>query len=532
MPIEHAKPVRFASIWWSWSLGLLGLCVVRGAPVAVAQGNDLDSPTAARSTLMGNTGVALGRDGAAPFYNPATIVRIRDQRLTFSVHFYSLTLSDFERWHQPGPVDTAQFEDRRFGNTVLSDASFHSLPSTLCLFFTLEQLAKLSSEATGKERAKGEESNDEPSGKKLAICMASLESEDVDLQAIRFHGDTLTGPTTQVQSVHRRWNRIYVGPTYSVSLNDHFAIGASLHVVYSHQSNGLSSDSLTADMSGGGVASALSSSSRGKSVDVTGVLGATYRFERVTLGASVRLPSLHLFGGYDATFSRSYTGQVGRSEVVDATGRMHSAPPTRIGLGAAVAWERLTLELDGALVVPWQNVIATDLHVTTSSLRGSELAQARSSERHAVSGHVTFNPGAGLEFFLTPRLSLLGGLSANFSSLGPLKPQPMLGNVIQARANHLAAAVGVGSYWPDGELLVGVQFDYGWGEALAANPYVTPNDWSVVGQRTYSILFVISGSTRLSSIVRTVSTIVEGGGPDKSNKPAQDPEGVPLKKEP
>jgi hypothetical protein len=149
-----------------------------------------------------------------------------------------------------------------------------------------------------------------------------------------------------------------------------------------------------------------------------------------------------------------------------------------------------------------------------------------------MSGHVTFNPGAGLEFFLSPRLSLLGGISANFTSLGRLRPQPTLGNLIQAREHHLMAAFGVGSYWREGELLVGVQFDYGWGQALAANPYVVPNDWSAVGLRTYSLLFVISGSTKLSAIARTVSTIVEGGGPDESQAPAQNPEGVPLKKAP
>jgi len=527
------------------------LATLAQATDALAQGNDLDSPTAARSTLMGNTGVALGRDGAAPFYNPATIVRIRDQRLTFSVHFYSLTLSDFERWHKPGAIDAAQFQDRQFGNTMLSDTSFHSLPSTLCLFFTLEQLAKLPSEGVGKGAAKDNDkandkaksssdhddreserarANDEPTGKKLAFCLASLESEDIDLQAIRFHGETVAGPTTQVQSVQRRWNRMYIGPTYSVSLNDHFALGASLHFVYSYQSHGLNSDSLTADMTGGGIASSLTSSSAGKSVDLTGVLGATYRFDRVTLGASVRLPAVHLFGGYDATFSRSYTGQTTASEVVDATGRMSSAPPTRVALGAGIAWERLTLEIDGALVLPWQDVISTDLHVTTTTLKDAALAQVRSTESHSVGGHVTFNPGAGLEFFLTPRLSLLGGISSNFTSIGRLKPQPILGNLIQARANHVTAAFGVGSYWREGELLVGVQLDYGWGEALAANPYVIPNDWSVVGLRTYSLLFVISGSTKLSSIVRTVSNIVEGGGPDKAKKPAQDAEGVPLNK--
>ena len=40
---------------------------------------------------MGNTGVALARDGAAPFLNPATVVGIDDRQLAFSVNFLALS---------------------------------------------------------------------------------------------------------------------------------------------------------------------------------------------------------------------------------------------------------------------------------------------------------------------------------------------------------------------------------------------------------------------------------------------------------
>src|SRR5688572_27991692 len=93
------------------------------ATSVLAQGNDLSSPTGGRSALMGNTGVALGRDGSAPFHNPATIVRIRDERLAFSVNFYSLALTDFDGWHQPGEVDEAQFGAGRLSGTSLLDSS-------------------------------------------------------------------------------------------------------------------------------------------------------------------------------------------------------------------------------------------------------------------------------------------------------------------------------------------------------------------------------------------------------------------------
>src|ERR1700742_3831813 len=98
--------------FWLW----VGVVVVLGCTGrAEAQGNDLFSPTGGRSTLMGGTGVALGRDGATPFINPAAIVRIRDRRLAFSVHFYSLGLLHLSDFHQPGSVDHDTFGDAHFG---------------------------------------------------------------------------------------------------------------------------------------------------------------------------------------------------------------------------------------------------------------------------------------------------------------------------------------------------------------------------------------------------------------------------------
>jgi hypothetical protein len=78
-------------------------------------------------------------------------------------------------------------------------ASFRVLPSTLCLFFTLDQLAHMAGVDTPNTPPESVPRT------KLAFCFASLESEDVDEQAISFRGVTAAGPTTQVQSLQRRW---------------------------------------------------------------------------------------------------------------------------------------------------------------------------------------------------------------------------------------------------------------------------------------------------------------------------------------
>jgi hypothetical protein len=513
------------------SFGLLcGFAISLVASAAFAQGNDLSTPTGGRSTLMGNTGVALGRDGSTPFYNPATIVRIRDERLAFSVNFYSLALTDFESWHQPGDVDDARFGAGATSGTSLLDSSFRSLPSTLCLFFTLEDLANLS-----EVEENGDDEDDplyelesrRPRGKKLAICFATLESEDVDMQAIRFSGDTAAGPTHQLQSVQRRWGRTYVGPTYSVSLNKGFAIGGSIQIVYSYDSFGIDSSSLSALMGGGGLASALGTSGSGRSFELTGVLGMTYSYRKLTLGASLRAPAIHVLGSYEGTFHRSSSGEQDEAVVADASGSLESAPLTRLALGAGLAWNDLSLELDVALGLPVQPVLRAELDVDTHTLTATGVTTERIAQTYEVESHVTVNPGIGMEYFLSSSFSLLAGLSANFSALPELAPVPSVGNLIQSRMNHLNASFGVGSYWEEGELLFGLQLDYGFGKALAVNPYVLPNDWAVVDSRSYGLLFVIAGSTNLSSIVRVVNTIGNGGEPEVEDEEIENPDARP-----
>lgn len=502
---------------FAWVLGFLAV-VGMSARVVHAQGNDLFAPTGGRSALMGNTGVALARDGAAPFYNPAAIVRIRDERLAFSVNFYSLGLLHFSNFHQPGSVDTSTFGDGNLGGTGLLVSSFRVLPSTLCLFFTLDDLAQLSG---------ADPSDTPPEGTpraKLAICFASLESEDIDLQAIRFRGMTAGGPTSQVQSLQRRWSRTYVGPTYSTYLSQNLAIGASLQAIYSYDSFGINGSSLSGKIGGGALASTLGTSGSGSSFELTAILGATYRYQTFTLGASVRVPSLHLFGVYNGTFNRSTSGGDNDAALVtSATGSMRTSPPIRAALGGGFIWKKLTLELDGALDIPVDNEITSRVTETESSSSAAAITQMQRHASYIVPAHITINPSLGAEYFLSPTFSVLGGASANFSSLARLTPAPSIGNLVQTRNNHVNASLGLGSYWNGGELLFGFQLDYGWGQALAINPYLVPNDWSVVGMQSYSLTLIISGATDLSAIMRVVRRITNGGAdkPPQTPKPSQ-----------
>ena len=481
---------------------------------AFAQGNDLLGPAGGRAALMGNTGVALGRDGAAALYNPATIVRVQDTHLAFSAHFFSFSLTSFSNWHAPAAPDADQFGSRTLGNTNLTNSTFHLPPSTVCLFLTLEDLAKLSSLNEYQDSPAELEAR-----QKLAFCFASLESEDLDLQAISFNGETRAGPTAQVQSLERHWSRTYVGPTYSVNVNENLALGASLQVVYSQTSFGVSGTTLSNTLDGGGAATTLTTSGRGRTFGLTGLVGATFRHRRYTFGVSARAPVFRISGSYEGAYERSLMGTSQDEEAIVASGSgpMYSSPPVRLAFGAGVALNRLTLEADAALSLPFQSILSTDLEVTQSRLTADGVERNQSSEHYGVKSHPTLNPSLGAEYRLSQGLSLLCGLSANFSSLGALHPTDSIGNLVQARTHHVNASVGMGSYWQDGELLFGLQFDYGWGQAVTLDPYALPNKFAVVDAQTYTLMFVLSGAANLKSILRTVNKIAgsEEAAPDK-----------------
>ena len=512
-----------SSLWFA-ALALIGCSFVGHA---AAQGNDLGAPAGGRATLMGNTGVALGRDGSAPFYNPATIVRIRDESLAFSVNFYSLTFYNWPDWHAPGELDAARFGDKSPTDTDLLDIDFRPLPSTLCLFFTLEELVSFTADpdADAADAAENRNANNKtPLGKKLALCFATLEADDFDVQAIKFRTETAAGPSSHVQSLLRRWSRTYVGPTYSVSLSRNFAIGGSLQVVYSWDSFGIRSESLSAQMGGSGVISTLSTGGAGRVFSLTGTFGATYRVGRVTFGASVRLPSLHIWGDYEGTFSQSYsTGDETVSTLTDGRGSLTSAPPTRVAVGVGVAADRLTLELDLALQIPLQRQLNAELEVTKSTLSGAGVERTTGPEKYEIVGRPVLNPSFGLEYFFSSGLSLLAGISANFTALDPLEPVRSVGNLVQARINHIGASLGLGSYWAGGELLFGLAFDYGYGHTMTVNPFIVPNDWSVVRVNQFNLMFVIAGSTNLNSVVRMVNAITHGGQVPESGESRKEP---------
>ena len=476
------------------------VCTFLGCPAAArAQGNAFSVPLGGRSALMGNTGTALAVDGAAPFLNPASVVRLDAHGFAFSVNFYSFSVTRFSGWHQPGPVDASKFGTLALGDTGITASGFNAVPSTLCVFLTLAA-GDASTEVAADEIRQGRQ--------KLSLCFGSLESQSLSFTALPFTGATSLGQTIQSQSVVQSWNRLYAGPSYSVALSKRLALGVSLHAVATSESFILQSTAITSSSANGGVQSAFGSGGSGSSLDLAARLGAIYRLGHFTTGLSVGLPALHLNGSYSGSFQSEYgSGAAGTATLSSGSGEFSAAPPMRIGLGLGGEWPGITVEADASVNIPAPSGFSANVAGNTSTLGAGTLTASTFQTNVGVTEHTVVSAGVGAEYYLKPRLSLLGGTSLNLTALPPLSPVLAVGNIVQARNSFFTVAGGVGTRLDGTDLLLGLQFNYGWGQSLAANPYVTPNQWAVVDTTSYTALVIFAGSLNLKTVEHAVEKV-------------------------
>jgi hypothetical protein len=490
--------------------------VLSAVGVARAQANERASPLGGRTALMGNTGVALGRDGAAPFINPATIVGIDDRSIAFSVNFLSIQANHFRGFHRPARADP-RFAPVQLDNDTVWSRRITSLPDTICLFIAFSAL-------TGKGGNAKEDPTPWRGGRqKLALCLANVESDDTIAPALFARGQTPGGTATQVTSIARKWTRAQVGPTYSAQINRNLALGASLQGAYTSMSFIQDASSLTAAADGSAVQSTLSMAGNGSSLDLLGILGATYELRGLTFGASFQLPSLHLAGSYKSTLQRTFNAaDANQSLLVTGSGSYRARPPIRVSAGVGTKSDTWTVEANASFDFARSDAVGTTLQTEAVSLTDGALSSDAAEATYSLRTQPTLNGAVGGEYFMTPRLSLLAGLFTNLSAVPKLEPKavPSLGNILQARSHRVGLSVGLGSYGAGGELLFGTQLGYGWGEMLAPDLYAAPSDWSVVKTESFSALFVLAGNTNLRSIKRAIEgvrdAVTPGAVPQRS----------------
>jgi hypothetical protein len=475
---------------------LLAVSLGWGA-TASAQATYSSAPIGGRSALMGGTGMALGRDGAAPFLNPATVASIDDSG-AFSMNLYSFQTATLSGFHQPGPVDAARYGALSLPNTSLDSSRVDALPSTLCFVLTV-----------GGPSDDDKDARSHPKGRrKGAFCVTSPERLQVSAIADGYAGSSAGTNVTQATSFAQFWNRLYVGPSYSVYVTDRVALGASILGVGTVANSTWSVDSVVGTSNGQGFASSYATGASAWSMDVAALLGLTWRIDdRQVLGVGVMTPSAHVYGKYEGTTSLQTQDAGSSATMTTSQGSYRATVPLRVGAGIGADLGRVRVEGDLAAYLPVTDLAHAQVQTSQTGLASGASTSSSFAQTLTVAGRPVVDAAVGGELFLSRGFSLLGGLNTDFSAVAPLSPSPAIGTLVEARTHHAALSLGIGSYGDGSELLLGTQLSYGWGKNVAVDPYESPAQLSIVDERTFGAMLVIAGSVSLTAFKRTLQNL-------------------------
>ena len=222
---------------------------------------------------------------------------------------------------------------------------------------------------------------------------------------------------------------------------------------------------------------------------------------------SLRSPSVHVFGVGGANRQSYFDGAGSTASLVSAQGSFVSRSPPRLGLGTGIEGSWGHAAFDTMLHFPI-NSYSAELEgrevTTTGGVVDDRPARLDVSER--ARGVVNF--AAGAEVFMSPKVSVLTGLSTDFSAVpqGALKGGSIF-NYYPYQTHRVAGSFGVSSHGVGGELLVGAELSVGWGQRLAVNSYQLPPVIGTTGHGTYQLMLVVAGSTSLRAIKRAVEDV-------------------------
>ncbi|MEO6576823.1 MAG: hypothetical protein ABIP89_23450, partial [Polyangiaceae bacterium] len=163
--------------------------------------------------------------------------------------------------------------------------------------------------------------------------------------------------------------------------------------------------------------------------------------------------------------------------------------------------------VDGSYYFGMSEALRSWMHVDQVTVTGTTGVPTSFDATYATRTRPTVNVAAGAEYFITPNFSVLGGASTDFSASAPLDTTMILGNFEKQRTSRVLVSGGIGSYGDSGDILIGTQLSYGWGQALAVNPYVLPNEYAIISTQEYGAMLILAGSTNLKAIRRAVERV-------------------------
>jgi hypothetical protein len=443
-----------------------------------------------RSTLLGGTGVALGRDGASPFLNPAAMGRIADHRLAFSVHFYRYSTTHVDSLIHAPEGFNAQAHDY--------DAnSFSTLPASFCAFATLSGL--IPEEAQGLwQTVRGQ------SGRtKLGICGATIEREQFGFDALSSQFNSGSSHANVAYNVVHNWQRQSLGPSLSYQLSERITVGATFQIVSTTANQNWDLAAVVDKTDGHVYAHHL----RGSAIDGVTTLGATWSGRPLSFGLTVRLPSINVTNS--AQFTEYVSSQNSPPRLLTGRGSFEAPILPTLSVGVGAEFERSLVEFD-----------VSTTFASSSGLRTSLKLEDNGSYWKSVVSHDSIRPAVafrvGAERFISPSLSVLTGARYEPTSIrnGFSQPSYRLGPMSR---DLVAMSVGLGSYGRGTELILGAELAHSFGHTPIVSALDGDASYSETSYKNTSLLLVVSGSVGFSAVRQTWKSFRQLTPPKGSN---------------
>ena len=239
-----------------------------------------------------------------------------------------------------------------------------------------------------------------------------------------------------------------------------------------------------------------------------------------------------MFGPGGLSRYTHYDGAGEATSSVSADGQFAAHTPVRLALGTGIERSWGSAEVNVSYHMPVGSAYRAKLDGRVLELKNGVADDRPATLELSAQGRGAVNLGIGAEFGIAPYLSLLTGLGTDLTTVkGGTLTQDMMA-YFPSRTNRVTASLGLGSHGEGGDLLVGGELAYEWGDRLAVNSYQLPARFETAATQTFGLLVIIAGTTSFRAISRAVNDITNAVDLNPKKPSPQKPEPPPPLKAP
>ena len=451
-------------------------------------------PLGGRTAGMGGAGIAFGSDSAMPYINPAGITRVPGNVLSLSLSVYNQAKYTVMDYYLPGDVDTTTpsfGSEYNYDQEYLVSSGFVGFPGSLCYFMHL-----------GGGVAH------------FSIIVPRYERQAFEGDLRLTYTNTGFGGSAEFKisdSIIFQRTEYYIGPGYGVRMGN-LRLGASAFILYRSILNSVDNTSLTTSELYGPAYYVTGNNSgygEGNSFSFVTILGMQYEMSSsLSLGMSLALPAMHLYGTYKNSFrgQQSSPDQFGVNDVLDIQrGEGEIAYRKPMKLRAGLGYEKpkkWSFALDMEYIFKKNNTVTGDVTYKIWEYENEIPLNYYEEDVDSENGtDSALNLYLGVEYYLNPAWVLRAGLFMMPSTTEELDTESP-NDILTFKIDRYGVSLGLGNITGDTETSYGLLFIYGAGETVADDAFsdLSIPEYTTVYVNHYMIAFFVSGSVDFSEI--------------------------------